>query len=98
MATLSLADVRRVASLARLAISDDELDTLRMELERVLDLADSLSVAQVADVPPTSHPHELVVRLRQDVVRPSLARDELLSQAPDARSGGFSVPDVMGRE
>lgn len=98
MAAISRDDVAHVARLARLQLSDEELDTFTGQLAAVLEHAADVEALDVHDVPPTSHPFELANVLRPDEPRPSLDRDEVLSQAPDAVDGRFRVPPILGEE
>jgi aspartyl-tRNA(Asn)/glutamyl-tRNA(Gln) amidotransferase subunit C len=89
-------DVAHVARLARLDLADEELDRFTGQLAAVLEYARDVEALDVEGVPPTAHPYPLRNVLRDDVVRPSLDRDEVLSQAPSARGGRFAVPPVLG--
>ena len=89
-------DVAHVADLARLALSDDELDRFTEQLAAVLEHARDVEALDVADVPPTAHPFELTNVTRPDEVQPTVDRDEVLAQAPAAESGQFRVPPVLG--
>lgn len=91
-------DVAHVADLARLALSDDELDTFTEQLAAVLDHAADVEALDVADVPPTSHPVPLENVLRDDVVTPTLDRAEVLAQAPSVEDDRFRVPPSLGQE
>ena len=91
-------DVAHVADLARLALSDDELDTFTEQLAAVLDHAADVEALDVADVPPTSHPVPLENVLRDDVVAPTLDRAEVLAQAPAVEDDRFRVPPSLGQE
>ncbi len=91
-------DVAHVADLARLALSDDELDRFTEQLAAVLDHAADVEALDVADVPPTSHPVPLENVLRDDVVRPTLDRAEVLAQAPAVEDDRFRVPPSLGQE
>ena len=85
-------DVLHVARLARLELSDDEVDRMAQELSSVLDYFMKIAELDLEDVPPTSHVVEVTDALRADEPRPSLPRDEVLEQAPAAQDGGFLVP------
>lgn len=89
-------DVAHVARLARLDLGDEELDRFTGQLAAVLDYARDVEALDVGDVPPMAHPYPLRNVLRDDEVRPSLDRDEVLGQAPSAREGRFAVPPVLG--
>jgi aspartyl-tRNA(Asn)/glutamyl-tRNA(Gln) amidotransferase subunit C len=98
MAGLTRDDVAHVARLARLDLTDEELDTFTGQLAAVLEHAADVEALDVGDVPPTSHPFELANVLRADEVRPSVDRDEVLGQAPAAAEGRFKVPPILGEE
>jgi aspartyl-tRNA(Asn)/glutamyl-tRNA(Gln) amidotransferase subunit C len=98
MAGISRDDVAHVAKLARLELTDAELDTYTTQLAAILDHAADVEALDVADVPPTSHPYPLRNVLRPDTVRPSLDRDEVLAVAPEAEDGRFRVPTILGEE
>ena len=93
---ISRADVEHVAQLARLALSDAELDSLTTELDGILDYAAEVAALDTADVPPTAHPVPLVNVLRADEARPGVPRDEVLAEAPAAEDGRFRVPRILG--
>jgi aspartyl-tRNA(Asn)/glutamyl-tRNA(Gln) amidotransferase subunit C len=95
---LTRAEVEHVAQLARLALTDDELDALTGELGKILDHAAQVSALDTAGVPPTAHPLPLVNVFRADVARAGLSRDEVLAAAPDAEDGRFRVPRILGEE
>jgi len=85
-----------VARLARLALTDDELDSLTTELGAILEHAAQVSALDTAGVPPTAHPLPMVNVFRADTARPSLNRDEVLAAAPAAEGGRFRVPRILG--
>jgi len=91
-------DVAKVALLARLELSDVELDTYTEQLGAVLDHAADVAALDLADVPPTAHPLPLVNVLRPDVVGPCVDRDEVLAQAPAVEDDRFRVPAILGEE
>lgn len=91
-------DVAHVADLARLALSDEELDLFTVQLAAVLDHAEDVEALDTEGVAPTAHPLPLVNVLREDVVRPSLDRDEVLAAAPAVEGGRFRVPPALGEE
>jgi len=95
-ARITRADVEHVAKLARLALTDDEIDALTGELGAILDHAARVSAVDTSDVAPTAHPLPLVNVLRPDEQRPSLDRDEVLAAAPAVEDGRFRVPPVLG--
>jgi aspartyl-tRNA(Asn)/glutamyl-tRNA(Gln) amidotransferase subunit C len=89
-------DVAYVANLARLRVSDDELDTFTGQLAAVLAHADDVAALDTAGVPPTAHPLPLENVLRADEPRPSLDRAEVLAAAPAVEDDRFRVPPVLG--
>ena len=91
-------DVAHVARLARLSLTDAELDTYTIQLGAVLDHADDVASLDLADVEPTAHPLPLVNVLRSDEVGPCLDRDEVLAQAPAVEDRRFRVPAILGEE
>jgi aspartyl-tRNA(Asn)/glutamyl-tRNA(Gln) amidotransferase subunit C len=95
-ASLTRAEVEHVARLARLALTDDELDALTPELGKILEHAAQVSALDTEGVPPTAHPLPLANVFRPDVARPGLARDEVLAEAPAAEDGRFRVPRILG--
>ena len=96
MPTISRDDVAHVARLARLELTDDELDTFTGQLAAVLDHAQDVEALDLADVPPTDHPLPLGNVLRPDVVGPTLTPDDALAAAPQAEDGRFRVPTILG--
>ena len=95
MATLSRSDVEHVAYLARLGLTDEELTLLEGQLNHILDQYEILAELPTDDIPPTAQTIELENILRDDVVRPSLTAEEVLSNAP-ARQGEFIVvPSIL---
>ncbi|MCU1379432.1 MAG: aspartyl/glutamyl-tRNA(Asn/Gln) amidotransferase subunit [Acidimicrobiales bacterium] len=89
-------DVAHVAKLARLEVSEAELDLFTGQLAAVLEHADDVASLDTEGVPPTAHPLPLENVLRPDEPRPSLDRDEVLSQAPSVEQNRFRVPPVLG--
>ena len=89
-------EVEHVARLARLALSESELDALTVELGAILGHAAEVSAIDTASVPPTAHPLPLVNVLRADEPRAGADRDEVLAAAPAAEDGRFRVPRILG--
>ena len=92
MTRISEDDVRHVARLARLDVTDDEVARFAGQLEAVLQHATDVEALDVGDVPPTAHPLPLQNVLRDDEPRESWPRERVLDGAPDVASGGFRVP------
>jgi aspartyl-tRNA(Asn)/glutamyl-tRNA(Gln) amidotransferase subunit C len=85
-------EVLHVARLARLQLSEDEVELMASELSAVLDHIAKISELDLDDVTPTTHVVELSGGLRDDAPRPSLPREVALEQAPDVSEDGFLVP------
>jgi aspartyl-tRNA(Asn)/glutamyl-tRNA(Gln) amidotransferase subunit C len=98
MSAISRDDVAHLAKLARINMSDDELDHLAQEMDLILGAVARVQEVAGADVPPTSHPIPVHNVVRQDVVRPSLTPQEALSGAPAQSEGRFKVPQILGEE
>jgi aspartyl-tRNA(Asn)/glutamyl-tRNA(Gln) amidotransferase subunit C len=96
MATLSRADVEHVAHLARLGLSGDELERLQGQLNHILEQYAKLAELDTDAIAPTAQTIELESILRDDVPRPSLARDEALANAPETHEGRVVVPAILG--
>jgi aspartyl-tRNA(Asn)/glutamyl-tRNA(Gln) amidotransferase subunit C len=94
---LSRDQVLHVARLARLELTDLEVERMAAELSGVLDHIETIAqLGDLADVAPTSHVVELENVLRDDEPRPSLPREIVLAAAPDATAEGFRVPSPGG--
>ncbi len=93
--SLDADQVRRVAELARLAVTDAELPVYAGELSSILDLVDQLKAADTAAVAPMAHPFNMVQRLRADEVSEQPERDRLQAIAPQAEAGHYLVPRVI---
>ena len=91
-------DVADVATLAKLALTEAELDEFTDQLGAVLDHAADVESLDVEGVPPTAHPYPLANVLRPDELAPTLDRDEVLAQAPAVEDGRFLVPAILGEE
>lgn len=89
-------DVAHVAKLARLSLSDQELDQFTEQLGQILEHANDMGALNLEGVIATAHPFGLINVVREDVIRPSLDRDEVLAMAPDTEDGRFAVPRIMG--
>ena len=84
--------VLHVAKLARLKVTDDEVDRMAEELSKILEHVETMNELDLEGVEPTSHVVDLTNVLREDVPRPGLPREKALEHAPDAADGGFRVP------
>ena len=89
---LSRDQVLHVARLARLELTEEEVERFGSELSKVLDHIEKIGELDLTDVEPTSHVVEIENVLRADEPRPSIPREKALESAPDAALGGFRVP------
>ena len=88
--------VLHVAKLARLRLSDEEIERMSSELSQILDHIEKIEELDLDGVEPTSHVVNLENVLRPDKPRPSWPREQVLDLAPDAGEGGFRVPSPGG--
>jgi aspartyl-tRNA(Asn)/glutamyl-tRNA(Gln) amidotransferase subunit C len=95
---LSADEVRHVASLARLALTDEEVAELAPQLSKILEYAEHVGEVAAEDVAPTTHPFPLHNVLRPDEPQPSLSRDDVLAGAPEVESDRFAVPRIVAEE
>jgi aspartyl-tRNA(Asn)/glutamyl-tRNA(Gln) amidotransferase subunit C len=84
--------VLHVARLARLRLSEEEVDRMAGEMSTILEHVETMNELDLEGIEPTTHVVELQNVLREDVPRDSLPRERALEQAPDAADGGFRVP------
>ncbi len=96
MTRITRTDVEHVARLARLALTDDEIERFTGQLEVILEHAADVSSLDTEGIPPTAHPLPLLNVLRPDTARPGLPREEVLAMAPEAEDGRFRVPRILG--
>src|SRR3954466_11998482 len=89
---LSREQVLHVAKLARLELTDEELERMAAELSKVLDHRETIGELELANVEPTSHVVAIENALRADEPRPSLPQEVALASAPDPAQGRFRVP------
>lgn len=95
---LSPEEVAKVADLAMLELTDDELATFTPQLAAILEHANDIEQLDVGDVPPTHHPYPLTNIFRDDVIEAADVRDEALNAAPEAEDNQFKVPPALGEE
>lgn len=88
-------DIAKVAHLARIALSDEDLEMYGAQLGDILEHAERVQALPTDGVEPTSHPLPMVNAFRPDVVTSSLDRDEVLAQAPASEDGYFRVPRIL---
>ena len=93
---ISTADVVKVAKLARLDLTTDEITVMTAQLDGMLEHFADMDALDLAQVEPMTQPFPLQNVLREDVVVPGLDRDEVLAAAPAAEDGRFRVPPIIG--
>ena len=89
---ISRDEVLHVAGLARLDLSEDEIERFREQLNAILEAVGKVAELDLSDVVPTAHPLDLVNAWAEDEPRPSLSVDEALANAPDREGDFFRVP------
>jgi len=92
---ITMRDVEHVARLSRLALTDQEKERMRRELDGILSYIDKLRGLDTANVPPTSHAVPMTNVMREDEPRPSLAQDLMLANAPERSGEFFRVPKII---
>ena len=97
-ATLTRDEVAHLAHLARLAVTEEELDLFAGQLDVILSAVARIGDVAAADIPPTSHAVPLQNVFRPDEVRPSLPRADVLAAAPAVEDDRFRVPRILGEE
>ena len=90
--------VRHLASLARILVTDEEVETLAWELSVIVDSVAKVNEAVQGDVVATSHPIPMANVFREDVIIPSLTQAQALSGAPDAFDGRFKVNAILDED
>nr|WP_221471078.1 Asp-tRNA(Asn)/Glu-tRNA(Gln) amidotransferase subunit GatC [Amycolatopsis umgeniensis] len=95
---ISRDEVAHLAKLARLAVTEEELDVFAGQLDQILDSVAKVSEVAGEDVPPTSHAVPLTNVFREDTVRQGLTQQQALAGAPAAEEGRFRVPRILGEE
>src|SRR3954447_13323393 len=94
--SISRQDIEKVALLARLQLTDDELSKMTVELAQIVGYVDQLGEVDTDGIEPMAHPIEKANVFRNDVVAESLPRDEALANAPHRDERGYLVPAVLG--
>lgn len=90
--------VRHLAGLARILVTDEEVDKLTSQLSLIVDSVATVNKAVEGDVPATSHPIPMANVFREDEIEPSLTQAEALSGAPDSADGRFRVHAILDED
>jgi aspartyl-tRNA(Asn)/glutamyl-tRNA(Gln) amidotransferase subunit C len=95
---ITIDEVRKIAYLARLKLSQEEEERYAEQLSAILDYAARLQEIDTSQIPPTANVLPLRARLREDQVRPSTPREQILANAVSRKAGMFQVPPVLDNE
>lgn len=95
MADITKDDVKHVAHLARLAITEEEAEKFTKQLSKIIDYAEKLNELDTDHIEPTTHVLDYKNVLRKDEPKQWITQDEALKNAPDKKDGHFRVPSVM---
>ncbi len=95
MATITIDEVKDIAILARLEFNEEETGQFTYHLARILDYIGKLNELDTTDVPPTSHVLPIRNVVKEDIVKPSYEREQVLANAPATEEGYFEVPKVI---
>lgn len=95
MSRISTDQVKHVAHLARLAITEEEANCFTQQLDKIITFAEQLNEVDTENVEPTSHVLEIKNVMREDVAKPGLPNEEVLKNAPDHQDGQIKVPPII---
>ena len=95
MSEITKEQVRHVALLARLSLSEEEIEHFTADLQSILRHVDKLNELNTEGIEPTSHALKLANVFREDVVKESLSNEMTLANAPDSEDGYFKVPAIL---
>ncbi|WP_460954866.1 Asp-tRNA(Asn)/Glu-tRNA(Gln) amidotransferase subunit GatC [Parasphingorhabdus pacifica] len=98
MSKISRDEVEHLAGLARLAVTEQELNTFAGQLDQILEAVAKVGQVAADDIPPTSHAVPVTNVFREDVVRQGLTREQALGGAPAAEEDRFRVPRILSEE
>jgi len=95
MSRISTDEVKHVAHLARLAITEEEASRFTQQLDKIITYAEQLNEVDTENVEPTSHVLEIKNVMREDVAKPGLPNEEVLKNAPNHQDGQIKVPPII---
>ncbi|OZI10990.1 Asp-tRNA(Asn)/Glu-tRNA(Gln) amidotransferase GatCAB subunit C [Bacillaceae bacterium SAS-127] len=95
MTRITEEQVRHVANLARLAVTDEEVEKFTSHLDAIISFAEQLNELDTTDVLPTSHVLDMKNIMRKDEAKPGLPQEEVLKNAPDHQNGQIRVPSII---
>ncbi|GGY09232.1 Asp-tRNA(Asn)/Glu-tRNA(Gln) amidotransferase subunit GatC [Paludibacterium paludis] len=93
--SLTHQDVARIAKLARIAVTDDEIESVGAQLNTIFGLIEKMQAVNTDGIEPMAHPQETALRLRDDVVTETNRREAFQAVAPQVEAGLFLVPKVI---
>lgn len=93
--SVSKDDINKVANLARIGITDDDVPAVTNSINEILNLVDKMQQVNTDNVEPLANPHDATQQLRADEVTASNEREKLLQNAPESENGLFLVPKVI---
>jgi aspartyl-tRNA(Asn)/glutamyl-tRNA(Gln) amidotransferase subunit C len=96
MSRISKEEVKHVANLARLAITEEETEKFTKQLDAIITFAEQLNELDTENVEPTYHVLDMKNVLREDNPQKGLDREEVLKNAPEQQEGQFKVPSILG--
>jgi aspartyl-tRNA(Asn)/glutamyl-tRNA(Gln) amidotransferase subunit C len=96
MSRISIDQVKHVANLARLAITEEEAEKFAKQLDAIITFAEQLNELDTENVEPTSHVLDIKNVLREDIPKKGLPREDVLKNAPEEKEGQFKVPSILG--
>ncbi|MHA2788759.1 Asp-tRNA(Asn)/Glu-tRNA(Gln) amidotransferase subunit GatC [Corynebacterium sp. S7] len=96
MSDISREDIEHLASLARLALTEEELSTYADQMDTIMDAVSKVSQVNTEGVEPMSHPHSIHAPMREDVEIKTLTQEQALDQAPEVEDERFVVPQILG--
>lgn len=95
MSRISLDEVKHVANLARLAISEEEAEKFQKQLDAIISFAELLNEVDTEEIEPTSHVLDMKNIMREDIAQKGLPVEEVLKNAPDHQDGQVKVPSII---
>lgn len=98
MSEISREEVAHLAKLARLALSEEELDQFATQIDSIVANVSAVQKVAAQGVEPMSHPHSIRTRMRADVLEVTLTQDQALDQAPLKKDDRFQVPQILGED
>lgn len=96
MSRITIEEVKHVANLARLAITDGEADKFRVQLDAIIGFAEQLNELDTEGIEPTSHVLDMKNIMRKDIPEKGIPVEEMLKNAPDHQDGFIKVPPILG--